>query len=245
MCTAESIAARLLAVRRGAPPLADYAGGPADEAQALAVQHLVAAETGPVCGFKTGRRDAGSMPLMAPLRARIASGGTADPATTRLCGVELEIGFLLVADPPAADAPDFEARLRAAVQAVPALEIVESRLQEPEAAGPLWKLADDQINGAVVLGAPVADWRGVDLVAPAVRLSVGGAVVQAGPAPVPGGDAFATFAAFARRVGGHCGGLRAGHVAITGSLTGLRFAARGDAVEGVIEGLGPVAVRFP
>ena len=246
MSTLESIAARLLAVRRGGSPLADYSGGPADEAQALAVQRLVAAETGPVGGFKAARRGPGIAPLMAPLRldGRIGSGGVADPATTRLCGAELEIGFLFVAEPPQPDAPDFAARLRAAVHAVPVIEIVESRLLDPEGAGPLWKLADDQINGAVVLGTPVADWQGLDVVAPSVNLSIGGTVVQTGPATVPGGNAFETLSDLVRHVGDHCGGLRAGHLVITGALTGLRYAAPGDAVEGDIAGLGSVAMRF-
>jgi 2-keto-4-pentenoate hydratase len=241
-----AIAERLLAARAGGRPLADYADGPADEAEALAVQPLVAARLGPVGGFKTGRRDPAAVPLMAPIPADVVlpSGTTPDPATSRLRGVELEIGFRFDADPPPTDAPDFEARLRAAVTALPCLEIVESRLSDPDAAGALWRLADNQINGALVTGAPCAGWRDLGLALPAVTLRIGGVVVVEGAVATPGGCAFATLSAFVRTVGGHAGGLRRGHVVITGSLTGLRYAAAGDAVEGEIAGLGRVGTRF-
>lgn len=245
--TNEDIAARLLAARRdGAPIAAGPQDGPADEAAALAAQALTTAALGPVGGFKTGRKRADAAPLMAPILAAalLADGETPDPAASRLRGVELEIGFRLEGPPPDPDDPAFDAILARRVVALPALEIVESRLADPEAAGPLWKLADNQINGAAVVGAPLRDWGAADLTGARARLSIGGRSVWDGPAPTPGGPAFATFAAFARRIGAHCGGLREGQVVITGSLTGLLWAQAGDAVAGEIDGLGRIGARF-
>lgn len=244
---AAAAGARLLGAWRGGAPVAGRPeDGPAGAAAAYEAQALVAAALGPVGGFKTGRRDPAAEPIMAPVRAAaiLPSGATPEPRESRLRGVELEIGFRLEADPPDPAEPAFAARLAERVVALPVFEIVESRLADPEAAGALWKLADFQINGGLILGEPVRDWRGLDLSHRRVRLRIGGRTVQEGPAATPGGDAFATFAAFARRVGGHCGGLGAGMVVVTGSLTGLRHAAPGDAAEGWIEGLGAVSTRF-
>ncbi|MGF1659650.1 MAG: 2-keto-4-pentenoate hydratase [Rubrimonas sp.] len=242
-----SVADRLIAARQsGAPFDADPADGPADAAAAHAAQAEVAAAFGPVGAFKTGRKQPDAAPLIAPiLRADIRPSGAEIPAAgSRLRGVELEIAFRLERPLPDPDAPDFETRLRAATVALPALEIVESRLRDPEAAGPLWKLADNQINGGLILGAPVADWTALDLARPSLRLRIGGAVAQDGPTETPGGHPFATFAAFARRLGPHCGGLSPGATVITGSLTGLRWAKAGDLIDGRIAGLGAVSCRF-
>ena len=244
--SAKRHAERLLLARGGALLQATPEDAPASEADAYAIQALVAARLGPIGGFKAGRRQAGDTPAIAPIQgAAIRAGCAVIPAgESRLRGVELEIGFVLLADPPDPTIPDFLARLRASVAALPALEIVESRLSDAEAAGPLWKLADNQINGSLVLGAPVADWSGCDLCAPAARLEIGTDTVWNDPAPVPGGDAFATLAAFVGAVGSHCGGLRRGHVVITGTITGLRHARAGQPVIGHIEGLGSVSACF-
>ncbi|SEA35957.1 fumarylacetoacetate hydrolase family protein [Rubrimonas cliftonensis] len=243
--TAREIADRLLAARRtGRPFAAAPADGPADEAGALAAQALVAAGAGPAGAFKTGRKTADAAPLMAPILASVVHGTGAVIAGGRLRGVELEVGFRLERPAPDPDDPDFIAKLRGCLVALPAIEIVESRFEDMDAAGPLWKLADNQSNGALVLGEPVADWSALPLAAPVLRLEIAGEVVQEGPTPAPGGDPFATFAAFVRRLGGHCGGLAPGLTVITGSLTGMRFTVPGAAVEGRIDGLGTVSCRF-
>lgn len=239
-------AARLSAAYGTAPVAARPDDGPATPAEAYAIQSRTGPALGPVGGFKTGRKQPEAAPIMAPVRAATIwpSGSVIPPQESRLRGFELEIAFRLEHPLPDPTAPGFAARLRAGVVALPALEIVESRLADPEAAGPLWKLADGQSNHGMVLGAPVADWRSLDPVAPQVRLRLDGTPLWAGAAPVPGGDAFDTFVAFARRVGAHCGGLQPGQVVLTGSVTGLAYATAGQRVEGWIAGLGPVAARF-
>lgn len=243
--TAREIAARLLEARRtGRPFAATPEDGPADEAVALAAQALVAAEAGPAGAFKTGRKSADAAPLMAPIFADVVHRSGAGIAGGRLRGVELEVGFRLEGPAPDLDDPDFAEALRGRVVALPAIEIVESRFEDMDAAGPLWKLADNQSNGALVLGEPVADWRALPLAAPTLRLEIAGETAQEGAAPAPGGDLFATYAAFLRRLGAHCGGLAPGMTVITGSLTGMRFTVAGASVEGRIEGLGAVSCRF-
>jgi 2-keto-4-pentenoate hydratase len=243
--TPDAAATRLLDARRtGRPFAATPDDGPADDTAAYAIQARVAAETGPVGAFKTGRKSPDAAPIMAPIFARDVHASGAIVGGGRLRGVELEVAFRLERPAPDPADPDFEAKLRAAVVALPAIEIIESRLEDIEAGGPFWKLADNQLNGALVLGEPVADWRALPLARPALGLAIAGEVVQEGPTDAPGGDLFATYAAFVRRLGAHCGGLEPGVAVITGSLTGMRFTVAGAGVEGRIEGLGAVSCRF-
>lgn len=239
----QSMATRLLDARQsGQPVLADAASGPIDTDASLAVQSLVASKLGPVGGFKTGRRASDDALRMAPMPAAdMHADGAAIPQRLPLPRmVELEIGFCLSAPLPDPDAADFDAQLARAVTVHAALEIVQARIANADTAGPLWKLADALNNDAAVFGPPADDWQSLDLGVADVVLEVGGRTVAEGRLPVPGGCAFATFAAFARHVGTHCGGLQPGHGVITGSITGLTPVAEGDRVIGRIVGLGMV-----
>ena len=77
-----------------------------------------------------------------------------------------------------------------------------------------------------------------------MRLEIGGVVAAEGASAVPGGDAFDTVAAFARVIGNHCGGLKAGDALITGSLEGLFYGKPGDAILGTIDGVGTVSAQL-
>lgn len=84
---------------------------------------------------------------------------------------------------------------------------------------PLWKLADLQANGGLVLGKPVP-WTGQDL--GAVRLAVGSQEEAAfDMAAHPFGAPFDLFCWTVDRVARHRGGLRRGDVIITGSYCGI------------------------
>lgn len=240
------IAEHLLLARKSGSLHATPENGPRSTTEAYEIQAMTAERLGPVGGFKAGRKQVGDAPNMAPIQqADIQpTGALVYLDTHRKLGVELEIGFVLLADPPNPDASDFLSRLRAAVAALPALEVVESRLADVDVAGPLWKLADNQMNGGIVLGTPVSDWSNCNMRAPNAALMIGGNSVWDGPAPVPGGDAFGTLAAFVGAVGSHCRGLKKGHVVITGSIAGLHSVGAGQKVCGEIAGFGLVSAQF-
>ena len=159
-----------------------------------------------------------------------------------LAGIELEVAFRLEADPPPLDAPDFAERLRQTVVAVPAIEVVDTRLAFHETCHPMMKLADNQFNTGLVVGAPIADWQSLNLTNPGHAFHAGDAVVSEGPGSVPGGSAFEILEGFVRVVGEHCGGLKAGQYVTTGALSGLHWIEKGHRVTGNIEGLGAVDV---
>ncbi len=77
------------------------------------VQATVAKATGAAGGFKVGRPGLSTTPTYSPIRKdRIwQNGDTVPKELSRLCGVELEIGFVLKADPPTPDDPAFEDKL--------------------------------------------------------------------------------------------------------------------------------------
>ena len=239
-------AAVLLAARKTMlpAPTADLPGVPRHLEDVYAVQARVMDEIGPAGAFKTGRAKPGDVPVFAPIAA---SAVRASPAAflgseLRLVGIELEIAFLVDAELPPLDAPDFAARARECVSAVPVIEVVDSRLADVDTVNPLWKLADNQINGGLVTGLPIKDWSLLDLESVSIDLTAGSETLASGPAKVPGGDAFDIFCACAKALGSHCGGLTPGRLVTTGSTMGLIYIEKGRTVTGEIKGLGRVQV---
>jgi len=239
-----ALADALIAARNGGALIETLMTPPPDDW--AAVQAAVMPMTGPAGGFKAGAAETVEATTFAPIPASAirASGSIIPAGGSRLYGVELEIGFTLLAEPPALDAPDFDTALAARLAMVPAIEIVESRLDDHINAHPLLKLADCSANQGLVVGAPLSDWSGVALDRPTAKFTIGGSVVWDGPGNVPGGDAFLTVARFVKAVGQHSGGLKPGHTIITGALTGLLYAKAGDTVTGQIDGLGTVETTF-
>lgn len=232
--------AALLAARKGGPKLADVPE--LSTGEAYAVQAGVADRLGPVGGFKYARRP-GAPAILAPIQlADVLRSGAEFDSGGAPVGVELEVGFRLDAAPPPAGAADFEDRLRAAVTPVAVLELVQSRLADPDAATAMQRLADHQINGALVVGGAAADWRGEPFARVTARLEFDGEAVLDGRVTLPFGPAFDCLADLVRMAGDHCGGLQAGHYVITGSLNGLPWLPPGTHISGRIENVGQVAV---
>ena len=244
---AERLAARIIAARRGAAPLdpAEFSHYPDDIESAYAVQRIVASAVGPVGGFKTARKPSQSQ-IIAPIFAQdiFHSPATIPAGRCRFLGVELELGFLIRRPLPANAATLPADELRGFVSLAPAIEIVDTRLKDPGVDNALLKLADNQINGGLVIGTPLDDWYNVDTIHPRARLTFDTNAVLDGEAMVPGGDAFETFCALVGIIGSHCGGLHAGQFVITGSLNGLPYVQPGTRVRGSIAGLGDIAVDF-
>lgn len=233
----------LLAARRsGASALTDAEiGGAITAEDAYRVQAMVVAALGPVGGFKVANKPDAPR-IMAPI---LRSDIYRSPARL-VCprdediGIELEIGFRIDEPLPPSDAPDRPAQVARCLSAVPVIEIVRTRLSSSASA--MLKLADNQINGGLVVGAPLRDWRPQDLHQVQARLTLGDERTLDGAARVPGGNAFDNFLVLEDMVGNHCGGLHPGCVVITGSLNGLPYVRPGLAIRGEIAGLGSVSL---
>ncbi|KAA9150603.1 2-keto-4-pentenoate hydratase [Microbacterium lushaniae] len=154
---------------------------------------------------------------------------------------EAEIAFLLSADiPDAGDAP----AVRAAVAfALPALEIVDSRVAD-------WRIgitdtvADNASSGVFVIG---DEGRPLSEVEPAdVRMTMrrGGDVVSTGDGRACLGDPLAALAWLAATAVDLGAPLRAGDIVLSGALGPMVPVQPGDVFTADISGLGTVTARF-
>lgn len=217
---------------------------PHSVADAYAVQRGIIEAMGPAGGFKTSKTNDGDYIFAPILHDRIRpSGATFCDNELILSGIELEVAFCFIATPPSIHDPDFGPKLRRSVVAVPAIEIVDSRLGNYETCSDLAKLADNQWNGGLAVGAPTTDWDTLNLVEPEHRLEADDTVLSSGKGHIADG-AFTILEGFCRTVGNHCGGLKNGHYVTTGALSGVHWVSKGQNIKGQIAGLGSISVHL-
>lgn len=239
----EQLAELLAVARRGGPKVPLAAGTGLAREQAFDVQSRLIAEFGPVGGFKVACPPDAPI-VIAPIFAKniVQSPGLFAVPPGERVGIELEYAYRLTSPLPSATAPDFKDHLRSSVELLPVIELVQSRLEDPASADPTLKMADNQLNGALVLGTPLPAGAPFDTSRASGHLKAGDEVLLDGVAKVPGGDAFETLYKLALAIGQHCGGLQVGQVVITGSLNGLPWVLPEKQVHGHIDGLGDVSL---
>ena len=197
-------------------------------ADGYAVQTLLAQRPGhDVRGWKVTALAAEQQRLFSSDRpvagALLAPFFHAAPATLSLKSyvtplLECEVAFLLGADLPARAQPYTRAEIEAAVEAVvPAMEIADCRW--PATAPDLLKLADSMGNGAFIAGAPLRDWRKLDLTGLAVTLSLDGSVIDKGSSARILGNPLLAVIALANAQPLPAGGLKRGQIVTTGTCT--------------------------
>ncbi len=211
---------------------------------AYEVQRHVARATGAIGAFKVARKP-DQPSILAPIFTKdIVDAPAHFPARTfSRIGVELELAFRVISPLPDPADADFASRARDCLSLLPVIEVVDSRLDDLDAPATL-KLADNQLNGALVLGPDLRDWQQISTTSADAFLRFDDQVILDGPTPVPGQDAYDSFCELARIVTPVHGALQVGQIVITGSLNGLPYVPAGTAVEGRIAGLGEVSVKF-
>lgn len=195
--------------------------GPRSRIDAYQVQDLMIAALGGACGWKVGLGEKNPEPYCAPLpRARLRPSGCDYVRPDKVARVEAELGFRLGRDVPPSTTFRDKAGCTALIDAiVPCIEIIETRLTAPAARDPLWKLADLQANGGLVLGCPVP-WKAQNL--SKVRLTIDPAQRDAFDlVSHPFGEPLDLFCWMINHVSQQRGGLKRGDVIITGSYCGL------------------------
>jgi len=201
--------------------------GPADAASAYAVQREVwqtlVGERRPTA-WKVGASSPDAEPLAAPMFPRHAFVTPADePAVFPRAdffslGVEAEIAFRFGRDLPARLEPcSREEILDAIAGAHVALELVDTRLADAQAAGPLWRLADNLLHGGFVLGDEVPGWRTVGWSGLTVCVLAGGRVLAETRGRPPLDDLLHCLPWWIA----HAGGAKAGDVVTTGAWNGM------------------------
>ena len=246
----------ILAARRGRRLLAPLgAAAPADFAAGYAAQHAVAEALGaiPPAGFKIGattKQMQDYLGLTGPAAGFVPKSSIhADGAEFRFAdflnpGVECEIGVRLGRDLPVG--PCSREQAAAAVAEVfPAIEIVEKRYGDLAALGTPTLIADQVFHASGVLGAPVADWRSLDLGAARGEFRVAGQVVGSGHGRDLLGHPLEALAWLAGSGAARVfGGLKAGQVVWLGSVTPPIWLEGPGAVEADFDLLGTARLRF-
>lgn len=239
-------AARLLTTaRRERRPLTELpeAAQPRSFADAAAVQDRSVAMLGDaVAGYKVFGTDPSTV-MWAPILASCVFDSPAriEAASMPLLGMEVEIAFRLEEDVAPHDLGWTKLRFVRAVTALPLIEIVDTRFMSYTGTPVLQRAADFMSNGGIVCGAPLADWRSIDLERLPVTLAFSGRRVaetvggHAAGDPVLPALAFLNAPARARP-------LPRGTVITTGTYTGLVHAVPGDVIEADVGPFGSVRI---
>ncbi|MDQ1035391.1 2-keto-4-pentenoate hydratase [Streptomyces sp. V3I8] len=156
--------------------------------------------------------------------------------------VEAEVALMLGTDLPYRD-PTVADLLRATVFALPALEIVDSRIADWDI-GIVDTVADNASCGLYVLGATPVRLDRVDLRAVTMTLTKNGETVSEGTGADCLGSPLLAALWLASTLAGLGDPLRAGDIVLTGALGPMVVAAEGDEFTARIEGLGTVTTSF-
>ena len=232
---------------------------PRDVAEAYLIQSeyvaLRSAALGPVTGYKIALTTP-AMRAMARLGDSIAGdmlektilrGNSSVRAAdfVRLI-VEFELAFELAEDLPAIGAPYDRKRVAGAVAAVmPALELADDRNADYAIlpGNMLMLIADNAWNEGAVLGAPVRDWKGIDLPGLQGVATINGANVGAGHGRDVMGHPLDALAWLANNLAARGLGLWRGDVVITGSLVTTKYPNAGDRIRFAAGELGAVELQ--
>jgi 2-keto-4-pentenoate hydratase len=241
--TEHEVAKLLLQARRtGVKAHIEVAG----ESQAYEVQRLVMAELGAIGGWKVGADGPAAPPNCAPMPAShvVRAPHRFDAAAFTQREVESEICFTFGAGlPPREAAYGADEVLAAIATCQPGIEVLQSRLAAPEAAGRAAVLADLIQHGGFAWGEPIADWQGVDFGAMRIRQTIEGAPTKERVGN-PAGDMLRLMVWLANVGAVWAGGIKAGQIVTCGSWTGKTVLPVGTPAVATFSGASPVEVAI-
>jgi len=219
---------------------------PQGDADAYAVQRALAADlrwfgTRPAA-WKVGSASRNATPSAAPIPSAVvrASPATFGRGTFNRIVIEGEIAFRLAA-PLDAAAQDVSAAIG---ELVVTIEVVDPRYSDMDAAAPLLRLADQLLNGALVVGSGVP-WRGsLDWGAQAAIVRRNGTVVKETRGGHPLGDLVFLLRWLAQHAEAEGTPLAAGDLVTAGTWTGVYEAAPGESIDVEFPGIGHASARF-
>jgi 2-keto-4-pentenoate hydratase len=172
----------------------------------------------------------------------IGDGGEIARGTVLQPRVEAEVALILDRD-LSYERPTVADVIRATVYAVPALEIVDSRIANWDI-GIVDTIADNASAGLFVLGGPVRRLDGLDLVTCRMQLLNESMEVSAGSGSACLGSPLNAAVWLAGRMAALGEPLRAGDTILTGALGPMAAASAPASFAASIEGIGSVRVRF-
>ncbi len=160
-------------------------------------------------------------------------------------GVECEVVVFLQKDLPAAAQPYTQETVADAVGAIAAgIEIVDDRYVDYKTLDTPTLIADDFFDAGCVIGAPVRDWRSIDIPALVGRTLINGVEAGRGTACDVMGHPFAALAWLANSLIGRGQYLKREELIFTGSVVATHWVNAGDSVTVEIERLGTTTMTF-
>jgi 2-keto-4-pentenoate hydratase len=222
---------------------------PRDLAEAYRVreefERIEVPRRGAVAGYKIGL----TTPIMQQLcgvdepcyGAMFASEIRHSPAEVRVAdycrvGIETEIAMRLGTDLPDGGG---RARVEAAVEScMAAIEVLEDLRHDYKRLTARSMVAGNVWNAGCVLGAPVADWRKLDLAAATSRLTINSEAIGTGKGGDVMGNPLNALSWLADKLAADGRPLRRGMVVMTGSMVPIQFPKPGDRAVVEVAGLG-------
>ncbi len=159
--------------------------------------------------------------------------------------IECEVGFELASDMPPRGKPYTREEVERVIASVsPTIEVVAGYLRDWPKQDVFSVIADNGTDGALIVGVPVIEWRGIDLKRLAVTLRVDGTVVRSGQGSNVLGDPVEAFVWLVNARARDGDGLKSGHVHNTGTATSIYWAREGDEIEADFGPLGAVRLTL-
>jgi 2-keto-4-pentenoate hydratase len=226
---------------------------PADLEQAYQVREAYEALEVPLRGAVVGYKIGLTTPVMQKLcgvdepcyGAMFASEIRHSPAEIKIgdycrVGLETEIAMRL-----GADLPDGGGRVRveAAVEScMAAIEVLEDLRHDYKRLSARSMVAGNVWNAGCVLGAPVADWRKLDLATVTSRLTISGTEIGGGKGADVMGNPLNALSWLADKLAADGRPLKRGMVVMTGSMVPIQFPKPGDRAVVEVAALGRAEV---
>ena len=218
---------------------------PQDRTAAYALQDEIIALEGEVGGWKIAS-GAEAAPIISPILAHafLNSGTTLNIADLMATLVELEVGLKLKSDLTAREGGYSRDGVIEAIEGfLPAFEIIGTRFAPGYDLPKLLNLGDLQVNSAVVSGALVTDWQGLDLGNLKLTLTIGADTFEADTGASL--DVIVDSLVWLANEGSiRQGGLRKGQIIITGSRIKEPIGQPGEAMSATLGALGTVSAKL-
>lgn len=218
---------------------------PETEEEAGLVQDEAARLTGPVRAWKVGAASPSALPARAPIHAEtlFINSGRVPASMFSYIGAEAEIAYKFAKDlDPQMGDLTLEDVLEAVESVHPAIEIVDTRFTIWDSQPKLVHMADQGNHGALIIGAPIPDWRSMKPQAQRVMLEINGAVVGDKIDGNTAGNPEALLLWLANGGASSLGGIKAGQYVTTGSCAGTVMVKAPVEVKATLVGRGAVTV---
>lgn len=216
---------------------------------AYAIQEIVTQQlSAEISAWKTSAPDPESIPIAAPIYSELVyrSGAKVPASELFVIGIEGEIAFRIGQDLPLREIPySREDIIESIDELLPAIEIVDTRMQDGFSQNKNLMLADNQSNGGLVVGERVSDWKGLDFANLKASVTVNGVTEYSGVAGNRAGDPFKLMAWAANHCAIRGWPFKTGEIVTTGTYTGILFVEPGVEVIVDFPGIGSVQVSFP